>query len=68
MKWKAFFVIYKGRSIVRNFLRPESGPLRVEGSGNEIWNISTKISVFSVMNASSFVKFEIWTPYTCPNN
>ena len=32
MKQKAFFIIFKGLSVAKNYLRPESAPLKIKCS------------------------------------
>ena len=49
VKWKAFFIIFKGLSIVKNCLRPESAPL------NTIAILILNVSIDSYISHDEFV-------------
>ena len=38
MKQKAFFIIFKGLPVAKNYLRPESASLNFDSKGHEVKN------------------------------
>ena len=42
MKYEAFFIIFKGLSVLRNCLRPESGPLMLKYQGEKHYFLTVK--------------------------
>ena len=59
VKWKAFFIIFKGLSAAKNYLRPESAPLISKKRAHLTrWPIQRSSSFFAIWKFFEFVRAE----------
>ena len=61
VKSKAFFIIFKGLSVAKNYLRPESAPLRRPAAANfaKIIKSGTMLIKTNLKDSKLFKKLEI---------
>ena len=63
MKWKAFFISFKGLSTIRNCLRPESGPLECIASSIFFLTASTLLYVLVLKMETTNKNGNYYTDY-----